>query len=232
MSKNLQTIDGHVLLPHQANWNDMPNSDRLWRSSVDNALGGDEDRLSVRGSAWRQLRYQVESFNHIERARFDDRMREALKAGKIAVPWWGKGVPLAGDVEAESINIVLRRTDHGFAEGDYVFIQSTTPSQFELWDVKTVQSISGAQLVVDEPMDNSYGERTARVWPLLFGRPASEPYRIRNVSQGSYSVTVLFDQREVPPVAYDNFLSYDVGEAGTLNGGEGWSGAWVTGAFI
>ena len=87
---NITLVSDHVLIPHQADWTNTPDLQRIWRSNVDKSLANEEDRLSVRQNAWKRLSYQVLPFNHVEHSRFQVRMREAHKRGKIVVPFFGR----------------------------------------------------------------------------------------------------------------------------------------------
>jgi len=224
---NITTISDHVLLPHQADWSSPPNISRLWRASVENSLDGDEDRLAVRHGAWLLLKYSVLPYNHIERKRFSVRFKQAMRDGKICVPQWGKGVPIENSAQAGATSIKLTRSNHGFADGQYLLIQSSVAPEFDSWDVLLILSTSGANITFSEALDNSY-PRGTRVWPLLFGRPIPEDFQVLNTGRSRYSVSMQFDQRQIYAYSYDNFESYDTGEiTGDLDGGEGWDGAWI-----
>lgn len=227
---NITTIADHVLIPHQADWTTPPDLTRMWRSSIDQSLAGNEDRLSVRSEAWMRLNFYVHPFNHIERARFDDRMRAALRAGKMAVPFWGRGVPTSADAAATDTSLVLERADHRIAAGSYIFVQSDIPAEFDTWDVCLVDSVASTTLNLSAGLNNSYSAGTF-VRPLLFGKPITNPFEVRNSARGIYQVSIQFDGRQISAFAYDDFEDYSLGLiASDLNGGNGWAGPWVLSA--
>jgi hypothetical protein len=228
---DITTISDHVLLPHQADWSRTPELVRLWRAAVESAMTGQEDRLSARSSAWMRLTYSVLPYNHVERARFDVRMREGLKAGKLAVPLWGRGVALADTALAGHASIVLVRSNHGIESGKYLLIQPSIPAQYDTWDLCLVTAVAGTRLTLAAGLTNGYAIGT-RAWPLLFGRPIPQQFTVRNASRAKYEVSVQFDGRQINAFAYDNFEDYPLGDVtAELNGGEGWSGAWVIGTM-
>lgn len=201
----------------------------MWRGGVDSSLTGAEDRVSVRSTAWMRFTYQVLPFNHVERALFDYRFKRGLKAGKLAVPLWGKGVPLNSDADKNHTFVYLTRSDHGFSAGKYALIQSSVPSKFEEWDLLLILSVSGTRLNLSTGLSRFYPAGTY-VWPLLFGRPIPEQFESLNAGRARYQVSLQYDGRQISAYSYDNFESYEIGEiASDMNGGDGWGGPWVIG---
>jgi hypothetical protein len=226
---NITTIDSHVVLPHQADWSEQPRVTRIWRSNVAQAQNGAEDRVSVRGNAWLQLSYAVKPFNHVERARFDDRMRAGMKAGGLAVPHWGKGMQLASAVSAAATTITLDRVAHNITVGKHILIQRSVPATFDTWDVRLVTNVSSATLTLSSGLTNGYPAGTF-VWPVLFGKPITEGFTALNTARGRYPVKVQFDQRQINAFAHDDFEDYELGPiTADLEGGNGWAGPWVFG---
>lgn len=190
-------------------------------------MTGVEDRLAVRHNAWVKMTYSVLPFDHAERAKFEYRFKEGLKVGKLAVPYWGRGVPIVNDAAVGSTSVLLARTDHGFVAGQYLLIQSSVPAEYDLWDLLLVTTTSGATINLTTGLVYEY-RRGTRVWALLFGRPIPETFEVLNRSRSRFSVSVQFDQRQINAYAYDNFEGYSIGEiTNALNDGVGWSGSWV-----
>lgn len=227
---NITTIDDHVILPHQADWNAKPELRRLWRAAVESSLGGNEDRLSVRSVAWMRFSYSVFPVNQVERARLEERLREGIKAGKIAVPLWGRGVPLSAAVSAGATSVTLTRSNHNFEAGKHVLIQPSVPMLFDEWDAAVIDSVDGATLNLTEALDNGYAKGTY-VWPLLFGKPTPEEFSLLNRGRGRFPVSVQFDGRQINALADESFSTYAIGPATGLNGPEGWAGEWTFGQY-
>lgn len=206
-----------------------PKLQRQWRSSVDAALDGDEDRLSVRSVSWKILRYEVLPYDHVERARFEARFKKALKHGKVAVPYWSKSISIAQDAASGATQITLDRTPNSLiAAGKYVLIQSTIPAEYERWDVSVVDSVSGMVVTVATATENAYSAYNARVWPLFFGRLLPDSFEPINATRGRFPVSVKYDARTINAFGDENFGSYSLGAVGSpLDGGAGWSGPWV-----
>lgn len=220
-------VADHNLLPHQADWMKLPTIQRIWRAGVDTDLSGNEDRLTVRGAAWLQLAYQVLPYNNTERLRLEARFKASLRDGHIAVPHWGRGIPITEVANQGATALVLERSATWFVAGKYGLIQSRIPADFEEWDLILIQSVSGKTLNIASGLDFSY-PRGTRVWPLLFGRPIPNQFNIMSRHRGRYQIEVLFDQRQINAFSEDDFEAYALGEiTSPLNSGQGWAGAWV-----
>jgi hypothetical protein len=230
---NVTLVSDHVLLPHQADWSSRPRYGRVWRTAVDQTLAGTERRAGSRPSPWQQLEFSVLPFNHVERARFDDRFREAMKSGRIAVPFLGKGVRLASAAAASATSLTLTRRSDELVAGTYAFIQPQVPASFDTWDLLLLDAASGTALTLAEPLANGYSASTY-VWPLLFGRPELRSMAPRNSARTRYEVSVLYDRHEVNPLADDGFETYEPGYTASadLDEGSGFDGAWVFGGIV
>lgn len=194
---------------------------------MDASLDGDEDRLSVRPTAWKTLSYELLPYNHVERARIEARFKAGLLAGKLAVPSWGYGVALASAVSAGATVLTLNRNSAAFAAGKYVFIQTEVPAEFETWDFGLIDSKAGTVLTLASGLNNGYPAGT-KVWPILFGRPIPESFEPFNATRARFNISVKYDARQVSAFAYEDFRDYALGiVSDSLNGGAGWSGPWV-----
>lgn len=228
---NVVQVAGHVLIPHQADWMRPPQLRRTWGSHAIASLAGDEDRCSVRPEPWIHLTYDVLPYDHVERARFDYRVKAALKSGMAAVPWWGRGVGLAATAAAGATSVTLARSDHALEAGTYALIQSTTAAEYDTWDLVVLNTVSGVAVGLGSGLDYEHTVRS-KVWPLLFGRPTIGGIQQLNLGRARYEVELANDARVVPVAVEDDFAGYPLGDvAGSLNDGEGWAGAWVFGEF-
>ena len=230
--ENIQLVSGHVLLPHQADWSAPPEVQRNWRSTVDTAQSGAEDRCSVRANPWMFLNYQVLPYNQVERYRFEARAREAIRIGKICVPYFGKGVAVIGNPTADDTEIDVNQSNHWIKANTYVIVQDQIPAEFDVFDVCLVTRVADERLIIDSGIQNDYSPN-AQVWPLLFGRMMPNNFEPFNASRGMYKVSVQFDQRQILGHALEDWAGYPLGEPQyELNGGIGWNGPWVFGKFF
>ena len=187
----------HFLLPHQADWRNPPKQEKLWRGAVDRSLTGAEDRVSVRGNSWIRFSYSVLPFNQIERSLFEYRFKRALKAGKVAVPHWGRGSQIPIQMLGNETSITLAKKSPYLTAGVWCFIQSSVPSEFDVWDIAKISSVANQiTLHLAGTIENRYPAGTY-VWPLLFGRPIAERFAPMNLARGEYRVHLLFDQRSI-----------------------------------
>lgn len=220
-------IDGHYLLPHQADWLTRPTLAREWQSGLAQTLAGVEGRSVARQAPWLNLSYDVLPFDNTERMRFENRARQALQAGKAAVPFWSTGAPLSVAATAGADTVTLTRTTHQLVENDWLFVQSGRPAEYLYYDFLPVESVAGAVITLRSALLNSWPAGT-RVWKLLFGRLVAKPITYRSTGRGGYTVQVSFDRHQVQTVGYDDFDSYTAGTVtSSLSGGEGFDGPWV-----
>lgn len=211
--ETVERLKGHILLPHQADWSNVPKLNRVWRGAVESTIGGPEDRLTVRPVSWMKLTYEVLPFEHQERAEFEARMREGLRVGKIAVPFFGRGVTLAEAGATNDVQINIDGASENVPRGTFLFIQSSVPALYADWDLCFVSEVSGTTLTIDPPLKHDYPART-KVWPVLFGRPIKEQYSAMHASRARETVSIQFDARQINATAFDDFGSYAIGQFG------------------
>lgn len=231
---NITTVNGHVLLPHQADWSTLPQPRRQWRGTVAAALNGDEDRAIVRDTAWINFRYEILPFNQVERNRVEQRIMAGLKCGKMAVPYFGRGVPIESDLAAGATSIETlsgwgNADVHRITVGQYILVQSQIASEFDRWDLSLVTVVVGRSLTIANALGNAYLQNATRLWPLLFGRPVQGSFRPVNANRARYPVELQNDARRDGQfyTASEDWSDYAEGAVtGELNGGSGWSGGW------
>ena len=229
MSNPITRIDGHTFLPHAADWASEPSTKRQWEGDVQQSLTGKEDRSYVKPRPWKLYSYSVLPYDHVERSKFDVRWMDALKQGKVAVPYFGRGVALSAAVAAAGTALTVTRTTHGLTVGRFAFIQAPQPASFDTFDVCIVVTVSGTAITLSTGLTYAYAAGT-RIWPILFGRPVPESFTVLNSARTRMRVTVQNDTRADLVVAGDDFEDYELGNITSLNGGGyGWNGAWVLG---
>jgi hypothetical protein len=184
---NTTLIDGHVLIPHEAEWSEPPSIQKRNRGDVSASLLGLEDRKSFGEGPWIELRYIIQPFDHVERARLADRLRAARKLGAAAVPYWSKGVKYSGVAGA---NLTVAIAGHGFTAGQFVFVQHPDPARYDTWDAREILSVAGAVLTLASAPTNSY-PTSAWVRPLLFGKPTPDTFPMLNRNRGRFPVAIL-----------------------------------------
>lgn len=225
----LDTIQGYVVIPHQADWSSLPELDRQWRSTVEPGLTGIEDRAGFRSTAWQALQFRILPYDHVERALLEDRVRRGRKAGKAAVPHLSRGAKLAS--QASGTSATLDRTDHGWTVGEYVFFQSLDLAAYDTWDVAWIEAVAGAVLTLSDALSNMYAAKTW-VWPFFFGKLVTEKFALLNRIRGFVPLTIQFQGKQIlgRREPYDSFESYAMAAAlSGLNGGADWTGAWAGG---
>jgi len=224
-------IDGHVVIPHQPDWSNLPEINRVWRSQVATAKGGAEDRSSARADYWKRIRYEVLPFNQPEKGLLELRIREALKWGRAAVPEPGRGYFFDASVTAGDSSIVLDTSDHELTVGRYILLSSRAPDLWEQCEVALVVEISGATITLGAPIEFDYGAGD-NVWPLVLGRLNSEDIQAMAPHRSRHSIDLENDGRNDLLISSDDFSDYPLGLVGTLNAGSGWAGAWTIGTTV
>ena len=230
---SVELVNGFVLLPHAPDWNVKPQFRREWRSSIADAVTGQEDRLSFRHLPLHGIEFQVTPYTLEEYRRLLARVLAAKQSGWAAVPLWGRGsvlaVPASGDV------VTLASEDAwAWSVDDYVFFSNLEPDAYE---VRQVVGVTGASLTLDQALSRTYKRFC---WPMVLGRFRCDDLRTLTSHHGSVRMSVL--ERDVRPEPNpdlcaiilvgdgggDNFDCYSEGLL--LNGlgaGSYFSGPWV-----
>jgi hypothetical protein len=173
-------IDNHVALPLLADMSAPPRCRLRWRTEVETALRGNEQRGALREHPRAILRFSVSPDGAAGRADLQSLLQTVFHAqhggdpvptnehaGKVAVPWAGKG-GWAPTVEAEALPGLEA---HGWLwrTGDTLFLFDAQ----ERWEARRVTGVAGGFSLETETLGGAAGfdgAAGAQVYPALFGR--------------------------------------------------------------
>ncbi|MCP5525015.1 MAG: hypothetical protein H7A46_26120 [Verrucomicrobiales bacterium] len=236
---SVQTVNGHVLLPHLPDWASPVAWQRAWQCQVGRSVGGSEGRLSVRERPRVTLRWELIPVNVTEQSLMHARLRAARKSGYACAPYWGRGLKI---IAVAGAVLTLASTAWPFLQGDdWLLIRRLDVAAPEAWELCQVVTAAEADitLTVGPTYDWSVD---AFVWPLLFGRfncgdlshrtdwHARVQCELRQLVTRPYAPLPPGPDPSLCAVdgvdAGDSFECYPVGYAGPFEGGNGWDGAW------
>jgi hypothetical protein len=162
-------LNDHVLLPHRPNWATDVQWSRAWETKIAPAVTGAESRRAVRAHPRHSLKYSVSVMDLQEQAQLDDRLRAALKSGRVCTPFWGRGQPPTAAFQTEAIVPNL----WPWAVGDYVFTMNVH-REWEVQPIDEINDLGGGQLelLFAPGFDVEHPVRQL-VWPVLYGELAA-----------------------------------------------------------
>lgn len=160
---SVELVNGHVLLPHPANWATAPEWSRRWESVIADGVTGPESRNALRVLPRAKLSWSVSPKDNVEQNQLDDRMRQAAKSGLACAPYWGRSAQLAAAVTSVTVTVVA--TVWPWAVGDFVFLLDAARNH----DVRTISAVAGNVLTISAPVSRTYAAGRP-VWPLMFGK--------------------------------------------------------------
>ena len=138
---SVQTVNGHVLLPHLPDWRTMVSFQRQWQTAVGRSLAGGEGRVAPRIRPRLRLGWSLFPVDVSDQARMHARLRAARKSGYACAPYWGRGIRIS---QAAGDTISLASDAWTFLEeGDALLIRRldvTTPEAFEVVTVLAIIS--------------------------------------------------------------------------------------------
>lgn len=218
---SVETVNGHVLLPHLPDWSTPVEWTRRWSSGVMDAVDGSEERVAVRTKGRHGLRFTVAAYNLQDRARLVNRLRLADKTGLVAVPFWGRGIRLAAAIAGLSTVTLAAPTPWTFTHDDPVFFTSPHADEFDAWEVRAFASLDGTALELDAPLTRSYPAGWF-CWPVLLGHATHGDLDLR--SDWHAAVQIEFrqlDARPDPPAWED--ICWTAGPGGPWGSVESWN---------
>ncbi len=184
---SIETINGHVLLPELPNWLSGVELTRRWETEIQETVTGAEDRAALRTVPRLELSYEIDTLTQEQRARLEDRLREAMKSGKAVVPFWGRASDLANAASGTSAE--LATTNWPWQTGDHILFLDLSNLEKPVHTVRQITGKTGLALTLNSALPQSYAAGSL-VWPLLFGKPDGESMSLVTGRHGSVSFTL------------------------------------------
>lgn len=178
---SIELINGHVLMPELPDWQNGVSLSRRWETEIGETVTGAEDRGALRQVPRLELAYGIATLTQVQRARFEDRLRAALKSGKAAVPFWGRASDLATDASGTSAE--LATTNWPWQTGDYIFFLEAADVENPVYAVRQITGKTGLTLTLNSALPQTFAAGSL-VWPLLFGKPEAEDQSLVTTRQG------------------------------------------------
>jgi hypothetical protein len=163
----IEIVDGHVLIPHRANWREQPDWQRAWRTEIGGGLVGHEARIAPRVAPRIRLSWTISARDLQDRALLEARLIAARKSGKACAPYWGRSCVLAADVTSKTVT--LEPTPWKWFVGDWIFLMDPTGE----FDVREITGVAATTLTLSQAVSRTYAAGL-QVWPVLFGRLIAE----------------------------------------------------------
>jgi hypothetical protein len=188
---SVTTIAGHVLFPHRPDWRTRVDWTRTWDTVIRDSVVGTEQRLAMRPRGRVGLKFRFMAFDDVEHHLFQDRLREALKVGRIAVPFFGRGIRLAQSVNSGvSLLPITEEPNWEWSAADILWIGHPVSSLWNTWETVELTEFPGdGTAVLAAPTANQYPAGT-RVYPLLYGRADMADAELLDDWRGAYTVRV------------------------------------------
>lgn len=160
---SVELVNGHVLLPHVANYAREPEWNRAFQNEIVDSEFGAESRFALRGVSRLGLSWSVTTQDIQDDARLIDRIIAAKKTGLACSPAFGRGIKLATNVTGTAV--VIAPTLWPLAQNDYVLLSNGS----DAYDVRQLAAVAGVNLTLSAAVSRTYYSGTF-LWPLIFGR--------------------------------------------------------------
>jgi hypothetical protein len=184
---SIEIINGHVLLPELPEWQGGVGLSRRWQTVIEETVTGAEDRGAMRAVPRLKLSYDIAPLTVEQRARFEDRLREALKSGKAAVPFWGRASDLATNASGTSAE--LATTNWPWQVGDFICFLDATNIERPIHAVRQITAKTGLALTLNSALPQTFAAGSL-VWPLLFGKPEADTQEFLTGQQSATKFTL------------------------------------------
>lgn len=180
---SVELINNHVLFPHPANWNFLPQWSRRWQSEISDGVTGAESRFALRTQPRQTLSFLISPRNAIEQALLDARMLAAKKSGKACAPFHGRASVLNAECSTDSV--VLQSAFWPWAVGDTIFFRQNSLE----YETRTLTAVDGVNLTLNAAVDDTYAAG-ALVWPMFYGKFSAEDLGVVTNQRGAIRVTL------------------------------------------
>lgn len=125
-----------VVFPFLPNWEDGLEEELAWKTSIERAYAGDEQRAQLRNSARKRLQYPVLLRSAHDSARLEN-LLFGWQARNFAVPIATERSRLTAHAPALSTTLYFDTTDLGFYDGQQIVLISSSES-YEAAEIDTV----------------------------------------------------------------------------------------------
>ena len=161
------TIADVPFLSTAPEWNSNPSWKRNWIGDIAASLVGQENRAAMRSRGLVTLGYRVTPYTTEDRAQVETIWRAALKAARIAVPYWTHAADLAADVATASSILTLNSSLYAFRVGDFVWLRNGE-GDGQANRVTDVNEDGSLALLLPTEFALSASDL---IWPIVFGIP-------------------------------------------------------------
>lgn len=174
------------------------------------ALDGSQDRQSNRS---KPLQKHTVSFRVIDldnRLELTEQIRDALKRGRAAMPFWGRGQYILTEITGTTLETDPEGAAFSFTAGQKVFLFNPANGEFEVAEIAAVTdtnnyTLTGAPSKTFRPGTVAY--------PLIFGKPSIESGTLIDPHAGDFTLSVseplgsgdLLDSEIDCPIVVESF---------------------------
>lgn len=168
---SVELVNDHVLLPHRPDWRQRVEWTRTWDTQIRDSLSGKESRMALRPRGRVGLRFRTVPFDDTEHHLLQQRIREALRVGRIAVPLFGRGVALSAAAAPAAVTLTLvGEPTWEWDNDDWLWIGRAKAPDWATWETVQIDHFPGdGTAVLKTGLVNAYPAGTF-LYPLLFGR--------------------------------------------------------------
>jgi len=179
---SVETVNGHVLFPHEANYGEAPRIERWWETEVADSEFGQESRFGLRAVPRKVLQWTVTAKDLQEQSQLADRILTAMRSSLACAPHWGRGSELVNRVTAATVTIETSLWP--WAADDYlIFID-------EDGDYEVAQILTAVGTTITLTQSVSSPHAGVYIWPLIFGRFSIDGYSLLTSRQGQATITI------------------------------------------
>lgn len=179
---SVETVNGHVLFPHQANFGAAPSLDRWWETEIADSEFGQESRFGLRAVPRKVLKWDVTAQDLQEQSQLADRILAAMRSGLACAPHWGRGSVLVNRVTG--VTVTIETSLWPWAADDYlIFIDDNGD-----YEVAQILTAVGTTITLTASVASPHS--SVYVWPLIFGRFSVDGYSLLTSRHGQATLAI------------------------------------------